>query len=124
MSRNSRAEEVIDPLFERLDAVAPHTDDFGDYDGTYALNAAAAHLHTLQYIRAKDRKGIFAVGTLYIHTIDAKLYEMDITDEDDIDGHAMMRDAPPARAAALAMAIFKREIPWDFIADGAVDTNA
>src|ERR1700685_678835 len=31
----------IDPLFERLYAVTPDTEDFGDYDGSYGLNAAA-----------------------------------------------------------------------------------
>jgi len=91
-TRNVSKEE-IDPLFQRLYDVTPDTEDFGDYDGSYALNAAAALLHALQYIYGKDPKDLVAIGTLYTDTIDAKLHEMDIDDEDDIDNHPKMQEA-------------------------------
>ena len=91
-TRNTTKEE-IDPLFQRLYSVTPDTEDFGGYDGSYALNAAAALLHALQYISGKDPKDIFAIGTLYTDTIDVKLHEMDIDDENDIDNHVLMQEA-------------------------------
>lgn len=69
------SKEVIDPLFERLYAVTPDTEDFGDYDGSYGLNAAAALLHALKYLMGKDPKDIYAIGTLYTNTTDVKLHE-------------------------------------------------
>jgi hypothetical protein len=38
-------------------------------------------------IKGKDPKSIYAVGNLYTGTLDAKLCEMDIGDEPDIDNH-------------------------------------
>ncbi len=83
----------IDPLFKKLYSVARDTEDFGDYDGSYALNAAAALLHALLYISGKDPKEPYAIGTLYTDTLDAKLHEMDIGDENDIDNHVLMQEA-------------------------------
>ena len=83
----------IDPLFERLYSVTSDTKAFGSYDGSYALNAAAALLHALQYISGKDTKEPYAIGTLYTDTIDAKLHQMNIADEDDIDNHVLMQEA-------------------------------
>jgi uncharacterized protein YjaG (DUF416 family) len=85
--------EKIDPLFERLYAVTPDTEDFGDYDGSYALNAAAAILHALQYLSGKDPKDIYAIGILYTDTTDAKLHEMGIEEEGDIENHLVMQEA-------------------------------
>jgi uncharacterized protein YjaG (DUF416 family) len=85
--------EEIDPLFERLYAVTPDTEDFGDYDGSYGLNAAAALLHALQYVKGKDSKDIYAIGTLYTDTIDVKLHEMKIDDEDEIENYPLMQEA-------------------------------
>jgi uncharacterized protein YjaG (DUF416 family) len=89
----SATKEEIDPLFQRLYSVTPDTEDFGDYGGSYALNAAAALLHALQYISGRDAKDIFAIGTLYTDTISVKLHEMDIDDEYDIDNHVLMHEA-------------------------------
>jgi uncharacterized protein YjaG (DUF416 family) len=85
--------EVIDPLFERLYAVTPDTEDFGDYDGSYGLNAAAALLHALKYVNGRDQKDICAVGTLYTDTVDVKLHEMGIEEEGDIENHPLMQEA-------------------------------
>jgi uncharacterized protein YjaG (DUF416 family) len=90
---HSATKEEIDPLFQRVYSVTPDTEDFGNYDGSYALNAAAALLHALRYISGKDPKDIFAIGTLYTDTIDVKLHEMDIDDENDIDNHVLMLEA-------------------------------
>lgn len=81
------------PLYERLFAVTPDMDDFGDYDGSYALNAAVAILHALDYIKEKDSKDIFAIGTLYSDTVDFKVQEMGIEDRGDIENHPLMQEA-------------------------------
>jgi uncharacterized protein YjaG (DUF416 family) len=81
------------PLYERLCAVTPDMDDFGDYDGSYALNAAAALLQALQYIKEKDPKDIFAIGTLYSDSVDFKLHQMGIKDRGDIENHPLMQEA-------------------------------
>jgi hypothetical protein len=60
---------------------------------SYTLNAAAALLHALQYVSGKDPKEPYAIGTLYTDTIDAKLHEMNIDDEDDIDNHVLIQEA-------------------------------
>jgi hypothetical protein len=86
-------EEGIDPLFERLYGVTPDTEDFGDYDGSYGLNAAAAILHALQYHTGKDPKDIYAVGTLYTDTVDVRLYEMGIEEDEEIENHPLMQEA-------------------------------
>jgi uncharacterized protein YjaG (DUF416 family) len=85
--------EEIDPLFERLYAVTPDTEDFGDYDGSYGLNAAAAMLHGLKYLTGRDPKDLYAIGTLYTDTIDVKLYEMGVEDDRDIENHPLMQEA-------------------------------
>ena len=86
-------QEQIDPLFERLYAVTPDTEDFGDYDGSYGLNAAAALLHALKYLTGKDPTDIYAVGTLYTDTVDVKLYEMGIGEDAEIESHPLMQEA-------------------------------
>jgi uncharacterized protein YjaG (DUF416 family) len=85
--------EEIDPLFERLYAVTPDTEDFGDYDGSYGLNAAAALLHALKYLMGKEPNDIYAIGTLYTDTIDVKLSEMGIEEEKEIENHPLMQEA-------------------------------
>jgi uncharacterized protein YjaG (DUF416 family) len=85
--------EGIDPLFERLYRVTPDTEDFGDYDGSYGLNAAAALLHALKYVKGKDPTAIYAICTLYTDTTDVKLHEMDIEDEKEIENHPLMQEA-------------------------------
>jgi hypothetical protein len=45
-------------------AITPDAEDFGDYTGPCDLNAAEL-LHVLQYIKGKDPKDIYAIGTLY-----------------------------------------------------------
>jgi uncharacterized protein YjaG (DUF416 family) len=85
--------EEIDSLSGQLYVVTPDTDDFGDYDGPYGLNAAAALLHALKYIIGRDPKDIYAIGTLYTDTVDVKLHEMGIGDEGDIENHPLMQEA-------------------------------
>jgi uncharacterized protein YjaG (DUF416 family) len=84
--------EEIDSLSEQLYAVTSDTEDFGDFDGSYGLNAAAALLHALQYVKGKDSKDIYAIGILYTDTIDLRLHEMDMEDED-IENYPLMQEA-------------------------------
>lgn len=83
----------IEPLSERLSAVTPDTEDFGNYDGSYALNAAGALWYGLQYLKGKDPKDLEAVGTLYTDTIYFQLHEMGIEDYGDIQKHSLMQEA-------------------------------
>src|SRR5688500_8006089 len=45
--------ELID-LKKELESITPDTDDFGDWDGSYALNSASAILELLEYYLDKD----------------------------------------------------------------------
>jgi hypothetical protein len=78
---------------ERLYRVTPDTEEFGHYDGSNALNAAAALHHALKYIIGRDPKDIYAIGTLYTDTVDFKLHEMGIADKGDIESHPLMQEA-------------------------------
>lgn len=56
---NSRVEkDELKKYINRLEAVTPDTEDFGDWDGSYALNAACSFLELLEYLRT-EIKNIF-----------------------------------------------------------------
>ena len=82
----------IDPMTTSLENVIPDTEDFGDYDGSYALNAGAAIHCSLHYTIDKSPKHLFDIGTLYTDTIDFKLHEMNIAQKE-IDNHPFMQQA-------------------------------
>ena len=88
-----RMKEEIDPVFEQLYAVTPDAEDFGDFNGSYGLNAATALLHGLRYVKEKDPTAIYAIGTLYTATTNVKLNEMGIEDEKEIENHPLMQEA-------------------------------
>jgi uncharacterized protein YjaG (DUF416 family) len=82
----------IDHLTTRLEKVIPDTEDFGDYDGSYALNAGAAVYSALLYCIDKSPKYLFDIGTLYTDTIDFKLHEANVLQKE-IDNHPLMQGA-------------------------------
>lgn len=82
----------IDPLITSLEKVIPDTEDFGDYDGSYALNAGAAVLSALLYTIDKSAKYLFDIGILYTDAIDFKLHETNVV-QNEIDNHRLMQEA-------------------------------
>jgi uncharacterized protein YjaG (DUF416 family) len=82
----------IDSVITRLDMIIPDTEDFGDYDGSYALNAGAAIHCALLYTIEKSPKYLFEIGTLYTDTTDFKLHQMNVAQKE-IDSHPLMQAA-------------------------------
>src|ERR1043165_4285067 len=65
----------LEDMLSKVDAITPDTDDFGDYNSSYALNAAASVLETIQFIMDKDRLHIYNIGTYLTDTVDFKIHE-------------------------------------------------
>ena len=80
-------------MLPKIDKIVPHMDDFGDYMGSYALNASASVYETLQFIIDKDATHIFNISTYYTDTIDFKIQEDEDLTEDEIDNHPLMVEA-------------------------------
>jgi len=76
-------EGALIDLKEELESVTPDTEDFGDWDGSYALNSATAILELLEYYLDKDKNHILNISTCITDTIDFKLNEEEdnLTDE-------------------------------------------
>ncbi|WP_125185355.1 DUF416 family protein [Botryobacter ruber] len=70
-------EDKVKEYKEAVEAVTPDMDDFGDCDGSYALNAACSVLELLDYIIDKDKVHLWNISTLMADTIDFKLREED-----------------------------------------------
>jgi uncharacterized protein len=58
-----------------LEAVTPDTEDFGDWDGSYALNAAGSVLELLKYFQDRSKSHILNISTFMTDNIDFKLSE-------------------------------------------------
>jgi len=91
---HSIAEMQTDKLQDyhrRIEAVTPDTKDFGDYNGSYALNAACSVMSLLNFLISGDKESILEISTYLRDTIDFKLAEAnpDLTDEE-IDEHPDM----------------------------------
>ena len=69
----------IKKLIHKVDAVTPDTEDFGDYDGSYALNASVAVLELLEYLTDYKLEHILNISTCITDTIDFELTEQDST---------------------------------------------
>lgn len=75
---NVKAEvSYIADIKVELETVIPDTEDFGDWDGSYALNASCSVLELLEYLEDKDIDHIFNISTFMTDTIDFKLSEID-----------------------------------------------
>lgn len=77
-------------LARHVDVVMPDTDDFGDYDGSYALNACSAVASALQHLVDHDFEHILEIAGLYTDTIDFKLSESGMLDDHESDRHPQM----------------------------------
>jgi uncharacterized protein YjaG (DUF416 family) len=81
-------------MLVKLEAVTPHMDDFGDFLGSYALNACAVIYYLLQFLMDCKPEHIYNVGIAYTDTVYFKLAEQneDLTDEE-LAQHPEMRQA-------------------------------
>ena len=80
-------------MLPQVDAVTPDTEDFGDWHGSYALNAAASVSEMLRYILDRDILHVYYIGTYLTDTIDFKMQEKEYLPDELIDEHAMMIEA-------------------------------
>jgi uncharacterized protein YjaG (DUF416 family) len=66
---------ALDKLKQNVNSAIPDTEEFGDYDGSYALNAAASIAELLDYFTDKDLKHILNISDYMTDTIDFKIHE-------------------------------------------------
>jgi hypothetical protein len=85
--------EEIKALAAEVHSVTPDTEDFGDWDGSCALNAAASVWFALTYLVDKDPRHLIALGGNYTDTIDVRLHELGIKGETEINNHPLMQAA-------------------------------
>jgi uncharacterized protein YjaG (DUF416 family) len=81
----------IEELISKINEVTPNTDDFGDWEGSYALNSCVAVIESLEFLLDKNIEHIINVSGCMTDTIDFKIRETfgDLTD-DAIDAHTWM----------------------------------
>jgi uncharacterized protein YjaG (DUF416 family) len=83
----------VEEMLVKVEAITPDTEDFGNYLGSYALNAAASVYETLQFIMDKNPLHIYNIGTCLTDTIDFKINEKENLTDEGIDEHKMMLEA-------------------------------
>ncbi|MBD1366212.1 DUF416 family protein [Mucilaginibacter sp. ZT4R22] len=66
-------------LIGAVDIITPDTEDFGDWDGSYALNACTAVLDLLGYLIDGDVSHAINISSYVTDTIDFQLQEADST---------------------------------------------
>ncbi|MFC0878897.1 DUF416 family protein [Saccharicrinis sp. FJH2] len=83
----------LDSLISLIDKVIPDTEDFSDWEVSYALNASVSILELLSYLKDKDYNHILTISTLMTDNIDFKIQmsNTDLTDNE-IDCHPMLID--------------------------------
>lgn len=88
---NEMQKSQLQDYHKQIDAVTPDTEDFGDYDGSYALNAGCSIITLLDFLIDDERQSILDISTYMTDTIDFKLYESNphLTDKE-IDEHPDM----------------------------------
>jgi hypothetical protein len=70
-------------LIDKINKVIPDTEEFGEYLGSYALNASTVVVEMLQFTLDKSAARIFDICSLYIDTIHFKIAEeMNLGNED------------------------------------------
>lgn len=74
---NTQNDTAIQNYLDKLDPDIPDIDEFGDFDGSYALNASAVVYELLEYLLDKDTSHIYNISTYMTDTIDFKLSEAD-----------------------------------------------
>lgn len=80
-------------LAAELYAIIPDTPDFGEYLGSYALNASLVVYETLQFILDGQLVHIIDAGTLYLDTINFKIQEEANAPSTTMNDHPLMAKA-------------------------------
>jgi len=83
----------LEKMLSKVDTITPDTEDFGYYNGSYALNAANSVSETLAFIIDKDLEHIFNIGTYLTDTVYFRIQEKQSLPEEKIDEHPMMTEA-------------------------------
>jgi len=83
--------DQIEEIKKSIEEVTPDTEDFGDWDGSYALNACTAIIESLEFISDHDIEHILKVSSYMTDTVDFKITEKfgDLSN-DAIDAHPWM----------------------------------
>lgn len=84
---------TLESLIAEIELVTPDMDDFGDVEGSYALNASASVVVSLQFLQDNKSEHIYHVATFYTDTIDFQIHEEDELTEEQIDKHPSMMEA-------------------------------
>lgn len=84
---------VVSESIHKIEAFTPDTEDYGDYDGSYALNACTVVCEALEFIIDKHPVHIFDSCILYMDNVNFKIHELGDVAEDDIEGHSLMIEA-------------------------------
>jgi len=102
-SRTTPIDKVmVTEMADKVEAITPHMDDYGDYIGSYALNACVAAYYSLQLLIDSDPINIFYIGTSLTDTIDFKIQEENDLTEEQIDNHPEMIEVRIFLIAATA----------------------
>jgi uncharacterized protein YjaG (DUF416 family) len=83
----------IKKLTTELDAIIPDADDFGEYLGSYALNASEVVYEALQFILDGQLIHVIDAGTLYLDTIFLRIKEEGTVPETIVNDHPSMAKA-------------------------------
>jgi uncharacterized protein YjaG (DUF416 family) len=85
---------LLKEKMNEVECVTPDTDDFGDYSGSYALNAAAAVYETLQFILDRNHDHVYNIGMYLTDNIDFKIQESEDLTDVQINKHAFANTFP------------------------------
>lgn len=95
ISKNKENSDLgkLDLLIGMIDKVIPDTEDFSDWEVSYALNASVSIFELLSYLKDKDYNHILTISTLMTDNIDFKIQmnNAHIMDNE-IDCHPMLID--------------------------------
>lgn len=83
--------DKLDSIISEIDSIIPDTEDFSDWDVSYALNASVSVYELLMYLKDKDFSHILTISALMTDNIDFKI-QMNNNDisEEEIDNHPML----------------------------------
>lgn len=89
----TQSTSAIQNYIDKLNPNIPDLDEFGDFDGSYALNASAVVYELLEYLLDKDTSHIYNISTYMTDTIDFKLGEADSNlSNEELENHADIID--------------------------------
>ncbi len=85
--------QLIRSLRSRIEDITPDTDDFSDYDGSYALNACGAVVHTLQLVLDGSVDHVFNAAICYYDTADLSVNDSSLIEDRALQHHSVIEVA-------------------------------